>query len=85
MPSGTRNTPNDSDKENAMESDGGEQMEGVETSTHTQKPEIGIGQQTYDPDQDKEEKRWLRKEYRTLLTETEGDPLILFCFVSSYI
>ncbi|CAG8434738.1 7809_t:CDS:2 [Diversispora eburnea] len=58
MPSGTRNTPNDSDKENAMDSDRGEQME-------------RFGSQTYDPDQDKDEKRWLRREYRTLLTETE--------------
>ncbi|RHZ44827.1 hypothetical protein Glove_709g6 [Diversispora epigaea] len=78
MPSGTRNTPNDSDKENAMDSDRGEQMqiESIEASPHTQnpqntqKPEQGLGS-TYDPDQDKDEKRWLRREYRTLLTETE--------------
>ncbi|CAG8635812.1 14148_t:CDS:2 [Acaulospora morrowiae] len=63
MSSGTRNITNDSDKENMMDVNERNQME-EDTSSYFDK-------KTYDPDQDKDEKRWLRREYRTLITETE--------------
>ncbi|CAG8635848.1 239_t:CDS:2, partial [Acaulospora colombiana] len=64
MPSGTRNTLNDSDKENMMDLNQHDQIEEGDTSGYS-------GAKTYDSDQDKDEKRWLRREYRTLIIETE--------------
>ncbi|RIB07493.1 Nse4 C-terminal-domain-containing protein [Gigaspora rosea] len=68
--SGTRQIPHDSDKENAMDINLDKQVEDNEPTTSSKYEKI-LNNETYDPDQDKDEKRWLRREYRNLISETE--------------
>ena len=70
MPPSHTRAANDSDKENAMDVD--VPNEGGEEAVTTMKTEDGIENEDYDPNQDKEEKRWLRKAYRNLILQTEG-------------
>jgi hypothetical protein len=68
---GSQSTFNDSDKENAMDIVYDEQ-EGDDSVAYSAKLDEVLGSKTYDPDQDKDEKRWLRREYRNLISTTEG-------------
>ncbi|CAG8797440.1 7307_t:CDS:2, partial [Gigaspora margarita] len=68
--SGTRQIPHDSDKENAMDINLDKQVEDNEPTSSSKYEKI-LNNETYDPDQDKDEKRWLRREYRNLISETE--------------
>lgn len=77
MPSTRMSTNNDSDKENTMDMEDVVMNNTSNSKEHSQnsrlkKYESIIGSNIYDPDQDKREKRWLRKEYRSLIEETEG-------------
>ncbi|CAG8776236.1 29609_t:CDS:2, partial [Racocetra persica] len=67
---GTRQIPHDSDKENAMDINLDKQVEDNEPTSSSKYDKI-LNNETYDPDQDKDEKRWLRREYRNLISETE--------------
>jgi hypothetical protein len=62
---------NDSDKENAMD-DLYEEQENDESVVYSAKLDEILGTKTYNPDQNKDEKRWLRREYRNLINTTEG-------------
>jgi hypothetical protein len=62
---------NDSDKENAMD-DRYEEQESDDSIVYSAKIDEILGCKTYNPDQSKDEKRWLRKEYRNLINTTEG-------------
>ncbi|CAG8498434.1 10676_t:CDS:2 [Paraglomus occultum] len=68
MPAHTRAT-NDANKENAMDVDVPSEV--GEQTVLTMKTEDGLEHEDYDPNQDKEEKRWLRKAYRSLILQTE--------------
>ncbi|CAG8682910.1 8441_t:CDS:2, partial [Funneliformis caledonium] len=67
---GSQSMFNDSDKENAMDIVNDDQ-EGDESVAYSAKLDEILGTNSYDPDQDKDEKRWLRKEYRNLINSTE--------------
>ncbi|CAJ0909073.1 18487_t:CDS:2 [Entrophospora sp. SA101] len=76
MPSTRMSINNDSDKENTMDMEDVVMNNTNNSKEHSQnsrlkKYENIIGSNIYDPDQDKNEKRWLRKEYRSLIEETE--------------
>ena len=62
---------NDSDKENTMDIVY-EEQEGDDSVPYSAKLDEVLGSKTYDPDQNKDEKRWLRREYRNLISTTEG-------------
>ena len=62
---------NDSDKENTMDIVY-EEQEGDDSVPYSAKLDEVLGSKTYDPDQNKDEKRWLRREYRNLINTTEG-------------
>ena len=68
---GSQSMFNDSDKENAMDISY-EEQEGDESVPYSTKLDEVLGSKTYDPDQNKDEKRWLRREYRNLINTTEG-------------
>ncbi|CAB4409846.1 unnamed protein product [Rhizophagus irregularis] len=65
---------NDSDKENAMD-DRYEEQESDDSIVYSAKIDEILGCKTYNPDQSKDEKRWLRKEYRNLINTTEENRL----------
>ncbi|RIA97708.1 Nse4 C-terminal-domain-containing protein [Glomus cerebriforme] len=53
----------------------GEEQERNESVSYSTKLDEILGSKTYDPDQNKEEKRWLRREYRNLISTTEENRL----------
>jgi len=71
---GSQSKFNDSDKENAMDISY-EEQERNESVTYSAKLDEILGSKTYDPDQNKDEKRWLRREYRNLINTTEENRL----------
>lgn len=68
---------NDSDKENAMNDsyEGHEGQESDDSIVYSARIDEILGCKTYNPDQSKDVKRWLRKEYRNLISTTEENRL----------
>ena len=72
--------PNGSDKENAMDTSY-EEQEREDSISYSARLDEVLENKIYDPDQNKDEKRWLRREYRNLINTTEGKTIIIKLYI----